>query len=311
MKALRNPSILSLGAILLITCGPVEEGVFLEVSTDVPELDRLTVTVLNPNGALLLDEPLPASGDLRLPGRIQLDAAGRTEELRFLVWGFRENVRAAFGAARSSDGTGKSVPLKLTAAPPDRDGDLIPDGWDGCPGVSDPRQEDSNANGVTNACAPLAETCPGNILANPGFDEDTSGWSGVHGEEETVGPGHRGLGAAARICRSDSDPGFTLEEVPPRLKDPEKGKTYRVDAWVRAEPGQTLSPVIREVGPGDLYVGSSDPMFDTTGEWQFVSTQYAVKGDASVELLVEFTSWDAPAGACFEVDEVCFVEVTE
>ena len=52
-------------------------------------------------------------------------------------------------------------------------------------------------------------------------------------------------------------------------------------------------------------------MVKSDGEWRRVSTEYTVKRSDSVELLVEFASWDAPAGTCFDLDEVCFVEVKE
>ena len=49
---------------------------------------------------------------------------------------------------------GRFVSVDLGSGPIDVDGDGIPDGSDNCPSVSNPGQEDSNGDGVGNACTP-------------------------------------------------------------------------------------------------------------------------------------------------------------
>ncbi|MGA9525032.1 MAG: carbohydrate binding domain-containing protein [Myxococcaceae bacterium] len=310
---MRLPTLLSL-TFLLLSCSPEEAELHLQVESMVTDVDRITVTVLDPHGALVVDQPFPESGALRLPGRIAVERSGHTDEmLRFLVWGFRGGARVAFGPGMLPGNRSPAV-VAITLVEPlpsDQDGDLIPDSMDGCVTVSDPRQEDADADGVTDACEPPSASCPGNILANPGFDDDLSEWIGVNGAKEAASPGYGGIGRAARICWTGSNDYFTLEEAPPQLRNPQQGRTYRVSAWVRGAPGQQLSPVIREVGPNDAYVGSSDPKSASTGEWQLLSTEYTVKGTNSVGLVVEFTSWNPSSGECFDVDQACFVEVTE
>ncbi len=315
---MRLRTLLPIHALLLISCGPVENGLYLEVSSDIPELDGLSVTVLSPTGALITDQRLsrPDADALKLPGRIRLELSGRNEALRFLVWGFRGDVRSAFGAVASNQETRSDLRVTLSSPPPDQDGDLIPNAWDGCPTIADPLQEDADADGVTDACESAVPSCPGNIPINPDFENDLAGWSGVDGEPTRVAPGRGGTRGAARLCRTGEGlKTFTLEEWPPALRNPVAGRKYRVEAWVRAEtePGQRLVPVIREVGEGGTYAGASPDSGAVIlgGDWQRVSTEYTVAGDNSEELLVEFASTNAPVGACFDLDEVCFVDVQE
>ncbi len=188
------------------------------------------------------------------------------------------------------------------------DRDTIPDAWDTCPSRPNPLQEDSDADGTGDACPRRGgPACPGNRVANPSFDDGTSGWIGVdgvltrHAEE-----------SAARICRSGATGTrtFTLEEYPHAVRTVTVGQRFRVEAWVKADSTgpQQLKPVIREIGPNGEHVGDSE--LGTSGldsVWQRVVATYAVQRADSTGVLVEFTSVGAPVGSCFLLDDVCFI----
>lgn len=129
----------------------------LSLCTEVGPVDRLTVTVLDRHGALLIDEPLPADGrPPSLPGVLRFDVGTRTGTVRVLVTGWVGVQPVGFAAAQLELPHGNTRAC-LRSYPADRDDDGIPDDEDGCPRIPDPAQRDADGDGVTDLCAAAAD----------------------------------------------------------------------------------------------------------------------------------------------------------
>jgi hypothetical protein len=285
-------------------CAPGESGLLLELSGGEP-VDALSVTVLGARGALVLDEPVP---NARLPGRVRVASGARSEAVRVLVWGFRGLERVAFGrgAAAVAPGVERTVAIALAAAPSDRDGDRIPDVDDGCPELADPRQEDADGDGKTDACAAAdggsdAGYCPGNLISNGTFEDGTSGWVANDGTATRVPFGHSG-GFAAQVCRvAQGIPYFTVNTEPLPVAGPPNGSGWRMEAWISTGSpdagSQQLQGIIRELKQVGVTVAEGQSaMVTPDGLWQRVAASYTVKGPDSGYLEVYFVSLSPPAG---------------
>ncbi|MCC6751439.1 MAG: carbohydrate binding domain-containing protein [Deltaproteobacteria bacterium] len=295
-------------------CGDAR-GLWLELSSTIIPLERLTFTVIGTKAALVRQVPIPEDGSAPvLPGRVLLDGGDRRERVRLLAYGWRGATLVAFGGRELEllPGLDATVPLELGAPLADADGDLVPDRWDGCPKVADPAQQDQNADGKTDACdAPVGPgACPGNLAANGDFETDVSGWWSNGGEITRVEGGLTGK-FAGRTCKlpSGSPKLFTISDSPDTVKSPRQGETYRVEAWVRSPAGpQEVVPVMRERSPSGNHVGQSKAQGLLAGPtWGKVSTTYTILEAGSAGLEVYFSARDAPDGRCFDLDAVCVV----
>lgn len=112
-------------------------------------------------------------------------------------------------------GSGGRYVLHLTAAPPDSDGDGVPDTSDNCPFVWNPGQEDSDGNGVGDACEPPP---PDPFEPNDSFAEATAAACGDSTDLPSIGAGdldyYRIDLVAGQILAVDVDSSlFTLDGI--------------------------------------------------------------------------------------------------
>jgi hypothetical protein len=147
---------------------------------------------------------------------------------------------------------------------------------------------------------------PSNLVGNPGFETDTSGWN-VAGSDPgvslgRVAGGHSGswaglltnAGAAGAMCKLNDQPNWVAVTGV---------GTYLSSMWVRADaPGTTLTMRIREYNGGTL-VNKATASIALSTVWQQVSLGYAVQSPGST---LDLQAWvpNAPVGTCFAVDDV-------
>ncbi len=167
------------------------------------------------------------------------------------------------------------------------------------------RRYSEHAGGeVAGTCVP--EACPGNLIANPGFDSGTSGWVGIHATLSLM-PGRSGN--ALQACTTGSDSYFNASDMPSTVLQPAQGTKYRLSLWSRTEtPGSPSYAAVREIGPTS-YVDDTTTRYTASADWQEVVVDYTVVRADSIELEV-FAGWDdMPANACLQFDDLCLVEV--
>jgi hypothetical protein len=128
----------------------------------------------------------------------------------------------------------------------------------------------------------------GNLLRNPGFEEDLNGWRATGGGSlELVGTAHDGRRAASLVAGSGGDPGMTARQV----TRCEAHRWYMATAWVRASrPGTTVELNLVE------YIGRQRLSTDRAGhvlrggDWQRIEVEHVshVQGaDLAVEIIAD------------------------
>ena len=145
-----------------------------------------------------------------------------------------------------------------------------------------------------------------NLVANPGFEADLTGWN-TSGSAAGVtlsrhAGGHSG-GWAARLTNTSAGAGTcTLNDAPNVVTTTATGD-YTARLWVRAEgPGHTLKLRLREYA-GATLVGSAISELPLTTAWQQASVSYApTSAGASTLDLHAYVSGAAP-GDCFDADD--------
>lgn len=160
---------------------------------------------------------------------------------------------------------------------------------------------------TSDQVAVTVNAAPSNLVGNPGFEVDTSGWN-VSGSDpgvilDRVAGGHSGAwagrltngSAGAAMCKLNDQPNWIGTTGP---------GTYQVGMWVRADaPGTTLTLRIREYAGGTL-AGKQTAQVALATSWQHVSLGYAVVAPGASTLDLQAWVPSAPVGTCFLVDDV-------
>jgi nitrous oxidase accessory protein NosD len=136
----------------------------------------------------------------------------------------------------------------------------------------------------------------GNLVANPGFETDLTGWSAT-GTTRVAG-GHSG-GWAAQVANSSGS--CTLNDSPNWVGSATAG-TYTGSIWVRATTaGATVKLRFREYRNGTLVSSSTTPAVLGTA-WQQLQVSYTV---ATAGSSLDFNAYvsSPPAGTCFYADD--------
>jgi Subtilase family/Thrombospondin type 3 repeat len=125
-----------------------------EITLDPPGDDLLCGTAARWD-VVTSDDPIDDAGDFAgatsLPGAAHPTAPGGPQTFQIPAGAHRY---VAVRAADEQDNVGRFVSFDLGEGPIDVDGDGVPDGSDNCPNVANPGQEDSNGDGVGDACTP-------------------------------------------------------------------------------------------------------------------------------------------------------------
>jgi len=159
----------------------------------------------------------------------------------------------------------------------------------------------------------VSVTAPVNLVGNPGFETDLSGWTtGASGTNVTltqVAGGHSGGFAAALTNVGTVNTGCTLTDSPDWVATTTSTGTYTATIWVRADaPGRSFSLRFTEWRWSDgLKVGevaSSAVALSTA--WQQVTVSYTPKspGLTHLDLNALTTAATSPPGVCFYADDV-------
>jgi len=154
-------------------------------------------------------------------------------------------------------------------------------------------------------------TSAANLVGNPSFEVDTSGWAPRAGTSvERVAGGHSG-GWALRVGGTSGNGIFGLNDSPNWVSMiPAAGTRYRVTAWVRSDDNK--DPVrlrIREYLNGNL-VGLpaiSEP-FALTVYWQQVNLGYVALQQGST-LDLQILETPVAASESFQIDDVSILVV--
>jgi WD40-like Beta Propeller Repeat len=142
-----------------------------------------------------------------------------------------------------------------------------------------------------------------NLVGNPGFEVDTSGWKGDASTNtlSRVAGGHTG-GWAAAISNSVAGGACGIDDKPSWVSATEAG-AYTVSIWARSDtPGLTLKLRVREYVGGVLQ-GSVSPSLALTSSWQQVTAVYTPVAPGTSSLDVEAFVSSSPVGVCFLADD--------
>ena len=148
-----------------------------------------------------------------------------------------------------------------------------------------------------------------NLVLNPGFEVDLSGWNG--GSQpgvalKRVAGGHSGEWAAA-VGNGGTGPVSCLLNDSPDTVRPSVAGLYTGSLWVRGEAaGATLKLRFREWAGGAL-AGSASTQVVLGGSWQQISVSYTPVAPGSSTLDFNAYVSNAPPGTCFYADDVLIV----
>ena len=140
-----------------------------------------------------------------------------------------------------------------------------------------------------------------NLVGNPGFEVDTSGWKGdaTANTVNRVAGGHSG-GWAAEISNSVAGGSCGLDDKPSWVSFTQAGP-YTASIWARSDTSGTLKLRVREYAGGVLQ-GSVVQSMALTSSWQQVTATYTPVTPGSSLDFEAFTS-NSPVGVCFQADD--------
>jgi Carbohydrate binding domain/Calcineurin-like phosphoesterase len=153
-----------------------------------------------------------------------------------------------------------------------------------------------------------ATSAPPNLVGNPGFEVDTTGWNAGDSDPGVtvtrVSGGHSG-GWAALVANGGSGVAAKckLQDAPNWVKTTSSG-TYTGTMWVRADaPGATLQLKLREFN-GSTLVAAKTTSVALTTSWQAVTVSYVttMPGVSTLDFMALVSN--APVGPCFYADDI-------
>jgi parallel beta-helix repeat protein len=162
----------------------------------------------------------------------------------------------------------------------------------------------TSTTSTTSTTAPTTTTIPGgtNLVANPGFETDLTGWKAYgSGSLLRVTGGHSGSWAAEADNPTTASASCGLNDSPNWIATTQAG-TYTVSIWVRGDVANSVKLNLREYASG-TNVGSKTVTVTVTPTWQLVSLTYTTVSPGSTLDLNTYSSSAVP-GQCFQADDV-------
>ena len=141
------------------------------------------------------------------------------------------------------------------------------------------------------------------LIANPGFEVDTSGWKGDASTNTLtrVAGGHSG-GWAAEVSNTLAGGNCGLDDKPSWVSVTQAG-AYTASIWARSDtPGLTLKLRVREYVSG-VQQGSVSTSVALTSSWQQVTAVYTPVAPGLSSLDFEAFTVNSPVGVCFQADD--------
>ena len=176
--------------------------------------------------------------------------------------------------------------------------------------VGGPHTVTGNESGKTSIAA-LAVSIVGNLVlvANPGFETNTTGWNVGRSTGVTlarVAGGHTG-GWAARLTNTGTSATSCLLNDSPNWVSTTSAGTYTASIWLKGGSAATrLTVWFREYAPSGARLGRAASQITLTTTWQLVTVSYKITSPGSRLDFQAFVD-SAPPGTCFYADDVTIV----
>ena len=188
-----------------------------------------------------------------------------------------------------------------TTAPYEADVDLtgLPAGAHRLTAVARDRSENAATSDPVDVTLVLPAPPP-NLVANPGFEESLSGWSGYQATLSRVGGAAEGAYAARASFASSTS---TISIVSTPVESTTAGTAYSATAWVRSErAGRRVCLRLREMTSTAL-LGGNQTCLNAVSGWQaFPVVRYTTVGGGRLDL---YAHQEAPiSGDSFDLDDV-------
>jgi PKD repeat protein len=165
---------------------------------------------------------------------------------------------------------------------------------------------DTVQNSMTTA--PQTVTTYANLISNPGFETNTTGWnasgSGTGVTLARVAGGHSG-GWAAQLVNGGSGNATCLLNDSPNVVGTSTAGQYTGSLWVRADTaGATLNLRFREYSSGGTLINTKTQTAPLTTTWQKVTVTAPVTAPGSnFDFNAYLSAAQAPPGTCFYADD--------
>jgi parallel beta-helix repeat protein len=158
----------------------------------------------------------------------------------------------------------------------------------------------------SSASAQVTVSAAANLVKNPGFETDLSGWNNAGSDANVtlarVAGGHSGAWSAQLLNTGTTASTADLNDSPNWVKTTLPG-SYVASIWVSAnEPGATLTLRFREYN-GSVLAGSASTQVALTTSWRKVSLNYAVVAPGASTLDFNAYVSKAAAGTGFYADD--------
>jgi hypothetical protein len=155
-----------------------------------------------------------------------------------------------------------------------------------------------------------------NLVSNPGFETDLSGWtpySTTPANFTRVAGGHTG-GFCARI-QGSSTSSFGIDDLPNTVTTvPGVGTRYRMSAWIRSDNSVRAVKIrIYELNGSGSQIGSTyySPEVTLSPAWKLVTVEHTTQAATATALSVRITNYPSVANEVFFIDDVSIEEITD
>ena len=159
----------------------------------------------------------------------------------------------------------------------------------------------TNAGGSSTATSQVVVSTPPpqNLVGNPGFEVDTTGWSGPLAR---VSGGHSGSWSAKLTNTGTAAATITLNDHPNWVATTSSG-TYTASIWVRGDvAGATAYLKLREY-QGSTKVGEKTVQVVLTTDWQQLTVSMVPAAPGASTIDFNAYVYNAAAGSSFYADD--------
>jgi len=155
---------------------------------------------------------------------------------------------------------------------------------------------------------------PTNLIGNPGFETDTSGWgtatSGTGVTLTRTGPGHNGSSGAALVSNGSATYQRCALNDQPNWVPTTSAGVYSASIWVRGDTAGAVFRLVLKEFNGTTEIGSKSVERPLTTDWQLYTLSYTPTSPGTSTL--DFWGVMPPAygapGTCFVADDASLVK---